>query len=124
MAASADVSITVELSGLGINVDFIDKGTDGTTPTAYTQNYRTIATPDTAEALDLGDVAVGTILVIRAITFDLDIDLDYGSPFSADLTIKAGEPAALIPNPVGDIYVNNNGGAEAAVYEYLLIGTT
>ncbi len=124
MAAQVDVSITVELSGLGINVDFIDKGTDGTTPTAYTQNYRTIATPDTEEALDLGDVATETIFVIRAITYDLDIDLDFDSSFNADLTIKAGEPAALIPNPAGTVYVKNNGAAEAAVYEYLLIGTT
>jgi hypothetical protein len=124
MAAETTVSITVELTGLGMNIAFIDKGTDGTTPDAVTQNYRTIATPDTAEALDLGDVATETILVIRAITYDLDIDLDFSSSFDADLTIKAGEPAALIPNPAGVVYVKNNGAAEAAVYEYLLLGTT
>lgn len=113
--------------GLGKNQTFTDKGIDGTTPTAATYNYRVIvdgalATP---EALDLGDVATETILVIRAIDYDLDVDLDYvGATFDVDFTVKAGEPAAVIPNPAGIIYVNNHTATETPAYEYLLIGTT
>lgn len=124
MAAQVDCFVRVELSGLGLNYVFQDLATDGTTPTAATYNYRVLATADTAEALDLGDVATETILAIRAIDYDLDIDLDYVSAFDKDLTVKAGEPPALIPNPAGIIYVKNNGAAETPAYEYLLIGTT
>lgn len=124
MAAECTVGITAELTGLGKDYYFSDKAIDGTTPTAVTYNYRVLATADTEEALDLGDVATETILVIRAIDYDLDIDLDFVSSFNVDLTVKNGEPAAVIPNPAGVVYVKNNGAAETPAYEYLLVGTT
>lgn len=124
MAAACKVIIQVELTGLGKDQYFTMVATDGTTPTAATYNYRVLATADTAEALDLGDVATETILVIRAIDYDLDVDLDYVSTFDKDLTVKAGEPAALIPNPAGVIYVKNNGEGETPAYEFMIIGTT
>lgn len=124
MAAQCDVTCVVELTGLGKNIDYLYKATDGTTPTASTYNYRVLAVADTAELLDLGDVSTETILIIRAIDYDLDVDLDYVSAFDSDFTLKAGEPAAVIPNPAGVIYVKNNGAAETPAYEYLLIGTT
>jgi len=127
LAATCDVSIIVELLGLGHIQSFMTKATDGTTPTAATYNYRVIADGAlaTPEALDLGDVATETILVIRAIDYDLDVDLDYvGATFDVDFTVKAGEPAAVIPNPAGIIYVNNHTATETPAYEYLLIGTT
>jgi hypothetical protein len=124
MAAEVDCRVQVELTGLGLNREFFDRATDGTTPTAATYGYRTLAVADTAEALDLGDVATETILVIRAVTNDIDVDLDFVTTFNSDLTLKAGEPAALIPNPAGVVYVKNNGAGETPVYEYLLCGTT
>lgn len=125
MAATLDVSVIAELQGLGQDISFLDKGTDGTTPTATTGlQYRTLATADTDEVLDLGDVATVTCILIRAITNDLDIDLDYSSSFDVDLTIKAGEIPCVIPNPAGITRVKNNGAAEAPVYEYLVVGTT
>ena len=124
MAAVANVNVIASVDGLGKRQEFFDRADDGTTPTAATYNYRTIAVADTAEALDLGDVAVETLLIIKAISFDVDVDLDYVSTFDADFTIKAGEPAAVIPNPSGIIYWKNNGAAEAAKIEYLLTGTT
>lgn len=124
MAAELTVSVIAELSGLGQNTSFTDKGTDGTTPTAGGYMYRTLTTADADEALDLGDVATVTCIVIRAVTNDLDIDLDYVSSFDVDLTIKAGEPAAVITNPAGVTQVKNNGAGETPVYEYLIVGTT
>jgi len=128
MAATVDVSIIVELMGLGRDLNFINKATDGTTPTAATYNYRVLATGGQAEALDLGDVATETILVIRAVDYDLDVDLDNSDDdiagFDADFTVKAAEPAAVIPNPAGNIWVDAHTGVEAPAYEYLLIGTT
>jgi hypothetical protein len=124
MSASAISTAIVELLDLGQNEYFINKATDGTTPTAYTKNYRVLAEAGTAESLDLGDVSTVTLLVIRAIDYDLDIDLDFVSEFDADLTVKAGEPAAIIPNPAGTIKVENNGEGETPAYEFLCIGTT
>jgi len=105
MAASFEVSVIAELTGLGKDISFTDKGTDGTTPTASSYMYRTLATANTEEALDLGDVSTATCIVIRAITKDLDIDLDFVSAFDADFTISAGEIPAIIPAPAGTVYV-------------------
>ena len=124
MAATVDVSVIVELLGLGRNLNFIDKATDGTTPTGSTYNYSVLGTANTEEALDLGDVATESILVIRAIDYDLKVDLSYtAATFRTSFTIKAGEPAAVIPNPGGSIYVVDDAGDETPAYEYLLIGT-
>lgn len=124
MAATCEVSITVELLGLGRDQIFIDKATGGTTPTGATYHYVTLATTNTAEALDLGDISTVTELAIKAITEDLDVDLDYVSAFDADFTIKAGEPAAVIPNPSGTIYVKNTTADKVPVYEVFIAGTT
>lgn len=125
MAAETSVSISVELTGLGLNRFFQDRATDGTTPTAATYNYRVLAVAGTEEALDLGDVATETILAIRAIDLDLKVDLSYtAATFRTSFTLAAGEPAAVIPNPGGSIYVLDDAGDETPAYEYLLIGTT
>jgi len=125
MAATLEVSVIAELQGLGQDIPFTDKGIDGTTPTATTgRQYRTLATADADEVLDLGDVSTVTCIIIRAITNDLDIDLDYASAFDVDLTIKAGEPCAVIMNPAGITRVKNNGAGETPVFEYLVVGTT
>ena len=128
MAAECNVTSIVELTGLGRIQNFVDKAKDGTTPTAATYNYRVLASGGTAEALDLGDIATVSFLVIRAIDYDLDVDLDNSAEsdagFDTDLTVKAGEPAAVIPNPSGKIWVNNTTGVETPKYEYLLSGTT
>ena len=125
MAAEVTVSVSVELTGLGLNRFFQDRAVDGTTPTAATYNYRVLAATNSEEALDLGDISVETILAIRAIDKDLDVDLSYtAATFRTSFTLVAGEPAALIPNPGGDIYVINNTGTDTPAYEYLLCGTT
>ena len=125
MAAEVSVSASVELTGLGLNRFFQDKSVDGTTPTAATYNYRVLAVAGAHEALDLGDVATETILAIRAIDFDLNVDLSYtAATFRTSFTLEAGEPAALIPNPGGTIWVDSVESDETPAYEYLLIGTT
>jgi len=124
MAAEVNINLIAELTGLGREINFIDRAADGTTPTAATYNYRVLATANTAEALDLGDISTVTGIAIRAIDYDLDIDLDFVAAFDADLTVKAGELPALIPNPAGTIYVNGSETDETPKYEYLIWGTT
>jgi len=90
MATEFNVSVIAELIGLGKDVSFTDKGIDGTTPTAGSYMYRTLAVADTDELLDLGDVSTVGAIVIRAITNNLDIDLDYVSAFDADYGCYTG----------------------------------
>jgi len=124
MAAEFNVSVLAELVGLGKDISFTDKGIDGTTPTAGSYMYRTLATTNIAEALDLGDVSTVTCIVIRAVTEDLDVNLDFSSSFDADFTLTAGEIPAVIPTPAGTVYVENTTTDKVPVYEYLVIGTT
>lgn len=124
MAAEITASVKVELTGLGKGDDFVDLAVDGATPTISTgKQIRTLDTADTEEALDVAGITTAAILVIRAIDYDLDVDLDFVSSFNVNLTVKAGEPAALVPNPAGIVYVKNNGAAETPSYEFILIGT-
>lgn len=123
MAAEANVSVIAELTGLGIIQNFVKKGSDETTPTAATYNYRTITTADTEEALDLGDVSTVTLVILYAVDYDVDIDCDFVSSFDADLTAKAGGIPAVIPYPAGAVYVKGESGQTPA-YEYLVVGTT
>lgn len=123
MAASFDVSVIAQLTGLGNQIDFAEKGTDETTPTAATYNYRVIAAADTAESLDLGDISTVTCVILYAIDFDVLIDCDFSSSFDADLTAKAAGIPAVIPYPAGTVYVQGESG-QTPKYEVLVIGTT
>jgi hypothetical protein len=124
MAATIDVSVIIEAFELDGDVSFISKETDGTTPNTYVKHMPTLAVADTEESLDVGDVSTAQLLVIKAIDFDLDVDLDFVTLFDADLTVKAGGPAAVIPNPAGTIKVKNSTASQAPQYKYLLIGAT
>lgn len=128
MTATVDVSVIVELMGLGQDEKFIDKASDGTTPTAHSKHYSVLVATNTAQALDLGDVATETIFAIKAIDYDLDVDLDNSdnnvAGFDVSFTVKAGEPAAIVPNPAGYIWVKNNNTDETPKFEYIIIGTT
>jgi len=123
MAATFDVTIIAQLAGLGKPLEFIEKGTDETTPTASTYNYRTIAAIDTAEALDLGDVATVTAIILYAIDYDVDIDCDYVATFDTDLTAKAGGIPVVITYPAGTVYIKGESG-KTPKFEYVVIGTT
>ena len=125
MAAEGTVRVIAELTGLDQDDRFVDNGSEQTTPTATTgRQYRTLATADTAEALDIGDLSTATLIVLKAIDNDLDVDLDFDTSFDADLTIEAGGPSAVIPSPAGTVYVKNHGAGETVKYSYLAWGTT
>lgn len=121
MAASFDVSVLAQLTGLGNQIDFAEKGSDETTPTGATYNYRTIGTADVAEALDLGDVSTVTCVILYAINYDILIDCDFVSSFDADLTAKAAGIPAVIPYPAGTVYVQGESG-QTPKYEYIVVG--
>lgn len=123
MAAEATVRLLAKLTGLGNEEHYHKNGTDETTPTAGAYMYRVVATADTAEALDLGDISTVTGIVLYAVDYDLDIDLDYVSAFDADMTAKAAGIPVVITYPAGTVYVQGESG-QTPKYEYLIWGTT
>ena len=124
MAATCDLTTILELTGLGKGIDFIQKGSVETAPTMTSgKQVRTLAVADTAEALDVCGITTTLALMIRAIDYDLEVDLDYVSAFDADLTLLAGGPAALIPNPAGIVRVIGVEADETPSYEFIVIGT-
>ena len=123
MAAEFQVKMMAQLSGLGEQIDFIKSGTDETTPTAGSYMYRTIATANTAEALDLGDVSTVTAIVLYAVDYDVLIDCDCADvgSFDVDQTAKAAGIPVVITYPAGNVYVQGEAD-QTPKYEFLVIG--
>ncbi len=121
MTANALVELALTLTGLGQRHEPTFSFNIGTTPTAFTYNYRVLASAGTAEALDLGDVSTVLGILITAIDLDLLVDADWVSSFDADIIVQAGEVAFFKPS--GSVYVQNQDSGETPKYEYYVIGT-
>lgn len=121
MAAACSVKFIVELTGLGENEVFAESFTTGV-PARSLKHYAVIDAADTAQALILGDVATEELLVIKAVSGDIEVDLDCAdvASFDVDLTIPEGK-SAIIPQPASTVYWKGDGATDAI--EYLLIGT-
>ena len=117
--ASCTVKIIIEMTGLGEDEIFGESYTT-TAPVRSIKHYAVIDTADTAQALVLGDVATEELLVIKAISGDIEVDLDFVTAFDADFTIAEGK-TAVIPRPAGIIYWKGDEATDAI--EYLLIGS-
>lgn len=120
MAAECNLKIMLELTGLGASQEYQDAFTT-TTPTAQTHQYRNQNTPNTAEAIDLGDVATVELLVIRSISKAAQIDCDFDSSFNSDIELAEGQFCAF--KPTGTVYINNTTTDDQLVYEYWAFGT-
>lgn len=121
MAATGNVKAIIELDGLRKTVNFPLEFNTTTTPTTYFMGRQVQAVADTAEALDLGDVATPLLIALVCISNDVDIDCNYSSSFSADITVNEGEGAIF--RPAGTVYIKNDDAAEAVTVEYIVIGT-
>jgi len=122
VAAVGRCKLLATLTGLGKELEFAENFVTTTTPTRVLHHYAIQDTADTDQALELGDIATIQLLVIKCVSNDVDLDLDYVSSFDADLTIQEGE-CAVIPQPAGIVRFKNNDAAESSTIEYLLIGT-
>lgn len=121
MAAELKVTVLSQLTGLGKVFEFVETFTTTTTPTMKYQGYQVQAVADTAEALNLGDITTPELIIIKCITNDVDIDCNYSSSFSADITVNEGEVAVF--KPAGTVYIKNDDSAEACTIEVLIVGT-
>ena len=120
MAASGTVNIIAQLLGLGKEMNFIDRFTLTNTPTKSHYAYKQQATGGTAEALDIGDITTIDLIVIKAVTNDMEIDTSWVSSANAELIVLEGEIAVF--NPSGTVYIDNQDGVEQVTYEYIVIG--
>ena len=121
MAAECVVKFICTLTGLGEDLVITDSYSTGV-PTRLIKHYAIIDAADTAQALEIGDVATEELLVIKAISGDIQVDLDCAdvASFDVDLTIVEGK-SAIIPQPSSTVYWKGDGATDAI--EYLLIGT-
>jgi autotransporter adhesin len=122
MAASVDTSIISEVTGLNEVGTFIDKFAVTATATKAVNNRQIQASADTDEAINLCGIGTVELLCIKCVSNDVDVDLNYSSSFSADLTIPEGE-SAVIPKPVGVIRIKNDDAGEAVTIDVLIIGS-
>ena len=122
MAAELSVKIIAELTGLGEEIVFAGLFSDTTPPTKSLFQYMEQATVDTDEAIPVGDVATGGVLIIKAVANDVMIDLDFSSSFDSDFKIAEGR-WAVIPEPAGTVHFEAVSASEKATIQYLLIGT-
>lgn len=125
MAATLNLNYFLKLAGLSSDeTKMAGNVTLAQVPSATTGiQYRTMVAADTEEALDVGDVSTIDLIVIRAITYDLDVDTSFVAAFSAELNLVAGEAPAIF-KPSGTVYIKNNNAAEACVFEVIIIGRT
>ena len=122
MAAQLTVKIISELTGLGEEIIFAGLFSDTTPPTKSLFQYMEQATANVDEAIPVGDVATAGVLIIKAVTNDVMLDLDFVTTFDADLTILEGR-WAVIPQPAGTVHFEAVTITEKATIQYLLIGT-
>ncbi len=120
MTASAKANLVVELTGLNKNIQYPISWSTTSTPTMFAYGRQVQTTADVAEALNLGDVTTPKLVVIECITNDVDLDCNYSSSFSADITVNEGEAAVFCP--AGTVYIKNNDSEEASTFDYFIIG--
>lgn len=123
MAAQCSVKFIVELTGLGEDEVFADNYTTSTPARFIKQNNLVITAANTAQALTLGGVGVEELLVIKAISGDIEVDLDCADAgsFDADFTIPEGK-SDIITRPATTVYWKGDAADDAI--EYLLVGTS
>jgi hypothetical protein len=121
LAAIAEIRATIEFEGLRKTINFPMEWTTTTTPTKYVQMRQNQAVADTAEALDMGDVTTPLLIALVCVTNDVDLDCNYATSFSADITVNEGEGTIFMPK--GTVWIKNNDSAEQSTVEYIVIGT-
>lgn len=121
MAASCEVTVIGNVSGLDKELIFPEKFTTTTTPTKAFINRQIQAVADTDEALNLGGISTVELIVLKCVTNDVDVDTSYVSSFVAEITVNEGETAVF--KPTGTVRIKNDDAAEVSTVQYMVIGS-
>jgi len=124
MAAELKMKLIAELSGLGEEITMAKSTSQTTTPVRTLYQYMVQAAADTAEALEMGDVATECTLIIFATDNELGVDLDCAdvASYDEDFSIPEGQ-FAVVPKPASTVFFKNHTALESCTFEYLLVGT-
>lgn len=121
MAASCDVSVIAEVTGLGQLQVLAEKFAITTAPARVHYQYMEQYEADAHEVLDIGDVGTVHLIILKCIANDVDIDTSYVAPtFAAEIEVQEGEVAVF--KPTGTVWIRNDDDAEKSTIEYLVIG--
>lgn len=123
MAAQLKCGVSLTVQGLGKGTELKDNWLSASTPSeAIHSESLTQTTTNTEQALYIGDSTTPLALLIRAVTNDVKVDLNYTSAtFRASIVILEGTSQLVVP--AGDVYFMNNTTDELATIEYAYAGT-
>lgn len=130
MAATATITLETLVKDLTANdINVRQKYIGANAPGAVVHAYKTIATADTPEILDLGDVAVsvcdGILFIPNGNDFGIDTTLSTGgtaSDYVKELHVTDSEPIYFTPPQLTTsiaVFCST-----AVPYEYVVIGRT
>ena len=121
MAASCNVNILAELTGLGKELKIPERFSTTATPTRVFYQYMVQATADANEAIAVCDVGTIELIIMHCVSNDVDVDTSYSAAFSAEIQIQEGEMAVF--KPTGTVHIKNDDAGEISTVEYWIIGT-
>lgn len=122
MAGECTITIIAEVEGLDKDTSFAEKFTVTTTPTLAAKNIQIQAVADTNEAINLCGISTVELIIIKCVSNNVDVDLDFDTTFNADASIAEGETQVF--KPAGVLHIKNNGAGEAATISILIIGSS
>jgi len=114
MAADAKISLFGKIENLG-ETDRLMGMFEVAGVTAKDNNYQTQAVADTDEALNIGGVTTPSLVIINAVTNDVNVDTSFDTTFHAEISIPEGEWAMF--KPAGTVHIKNATAAEEVTVE-------
>lgn len=125
MAAECNVSIIAEVIGLGEGLVFGEKFAVTGTVIKAVSNRQVQVTTNTAEALNLCGIITVELVIIKATSNDLLIDVDCANAgaFAETQSVAEGECRIIKPDGTDGIFIKNEDGTEVVTVDYLVVGS-
>ena len=125
MSAECSVSVIADVTGLGEGLQFLEKFTVTETIIKAVLNRQIQAATNTAEALNLCGISTVELVIIKATSNDLLIDVDCANAgaFAETQSVAEGECRIIKPDGTDDIFIKNEDGTEVCTVDYLVIGS-
>jgi len=125
MAAECSVSVIADVTGLGEGLQFLEKFSVTVTIIKAVLNRQIQAATNTAEALNLCGISIVELVIIKATSNDLLIDVDCANAgaFAETQSVAEGECRIIKPDGTDAIFIKNEDGTEVCTVDYLIVGS-